>query len=133
MSRDMNRRDFQQQGSGGEQYDLTPEDLKEILKGNSEKMIECAEKFAKANLKGKSTSSIRKIYTEVMGMHQYEEYKLNMLRAKLAYVSSRKRDIIKLTDLLSNLIKEVKNDVTFGYFKDFFQAILAYFYKYGKE
>jgi CRISPR type III-A-associated protein Csm2 len=108
------------------------EDIRDILKGDSEKMISIAECFAKKNLKNKSTSSIRKIYSEVKGMREYNKYNLDLLRAKLAYVSKRHNELEPLTELLDATIKELKVD-SFKYFKDFFEAILAYFYKHGKE
>jgi len=109
------------------------QDIKTILGGNSERMISFAETFAKNNLKGKSTSSIRKIYAEVKKMKAFDKYKLDLLRAKLAYVAKRHYGLSSLTDLLDATIKEVKEEKSFKYFKDFFEAVLAYFYKHGKE
>jgi len=109
-------------------------DIQDILKGDSKKMISFAEDFAENNLKGQSTASIRKIYSEVKGMKDYDKnrHSLDLLRAKLAYVSARHRGLQSLTDLLDVTIKEVNDRESFRYFKDFFQAIFAYFYKHEK-
>ncbi|MDI6890219.1 MAG: type III-A CRISPR-associated protein Csm2 [Thermodesulfovibrionales bacterium] len=109
----------------------TDEEIEVILRGDSEKMISLAESFAKVNLGRASTASIRKVYSEVKSMKEYDKYKLDLLRAKLAYVSHRHKDLSPLTELLDKTIKKVKKE-SFRYFQDFFQAILAYFYKYGK-
>jgi CRISPR type III-A-associated protein Csm2 len=108
------------------------EDIQVILRGDSEKMISVAKDFAENNLRGRSTASIRKVYSEVKKMKEYDKYKLDLLRAKLAYVSKRHDKLRSLTDLLDATIKEVKKD-SFKHFQNFFEAILAYFYKFGKE
>jgi len=113
-------------------FTVSPQDIRIILGGDSGKMISVAEDFAREKLRGKSTASIRKIYSEVKGMKEYDKYKLDILRAKLAYVSKRHSELSSLTKLLDDTIKEVREE-SFKYFQDFFEAIIAYFYKYGKE
>jgi len=115
-----------------EKTGITKEDIQEILKGNSEKLIFIAENFVKNNLQKQSTASIRKVFSEVKGMKKYDKYRLDLLRPKLAYVSRRHSGLKPLTDLLDFAIKEVREE-SFKYFQDFFEAILAYFYRYGKE
>ncbi len=115
-------------------FDWPPiEDIRAILNGDSEKMISIAETFVKDNLKDQSTASIRKIYSEVKRMKDYDKINLNLLRPKLAYVSARHKKLSSLTKLLDDSIKEIKGRESFQNFQRFFEAILAYFYKYGKE
>lgn len=134
MDKERRKNPQPQRSSERTQSIIPPGDIKAILGGDSKKMISFAEDFAKNNLKGQSTASIRKVYSEVKGMKDYDKnkYSLDLLRAKLAYVSKRHSGLSPLTDLLDATIKEVNDRESFRYFKDFFQAILAYFYKYGK-
>ncbi|MGD9162235.1 MAG: type III-A CRISPR-associated protein Csm2 [Desulfobacteraceae bacterium] len=115
-----------------EQASISTDEIRSILKGDSEKLIFHAQKFSEKNLKGQSTASIRKIFTEIKRMKKYNKYDLDLMRAKLAYVSKRDKGLASLADLLDQMIREVKED-SFKYFQDFFESIVAYFYKYGKE
>lgn len=132
MDKEWRKNPQPQRRSKGAESILPTNVIKDILRGDSEKMISFAESFAEKNLKGKSSSSIRKIYSEVKKMNVFDKYKLDLLRAKLAYVSNRHKELGNLTYLLDTTIKEVKEE-SFKYFKDFFEAVLAYFYKYGRE
>jgi CRISPR-associated protein Csm2 len=79
-----------------------------------------------------TTSQIRAPFGEVKRMREFDKYKLDILRAKLAYTSGRHKEIADLQDTLDEAIKKV-NEQNFVYFKDFFEAIVAYHRKHGKE
>jgi len=112
--------------------------LDEILKGNAEKMVECADKFGKYLSKGRkklTTSQIRGIFSRVQRMQKFDSNKLNLLRPYLAYAAGRHKDtkVKDLQDVIDTAIKRVKNEEHFENFKRFFEAILAYHKFHGGE
>lgn len=114
-------------------------DMDEILRGDGEKLVENAKKIGEQISKGVTTSQIRNIYSEVVGMREFDKYKLQLLRAKLAYIAGKEGTIHKgkLTDIgglqkiLDGMIRKVNDEKYFENFKNFFEAILAYHKYYG--
>ncbi|MDI9624112.1 MAG: type III-A CRISPR-associated protein Csm2 [Candidatus Aenigmatarchaeota archaeon] len=116
--------------------------LDEILEGNAEKMVECADKFGQYLSKDErrkpkrlTTSQIRGIFSQVQRMHGFDSDKLNLLRPHLAYAAGRHRDtkVKDLQDVLDTAIQKVDNERHFKNFKKFFEAILAYHKFHGGE
>lgn len=115
-------------------------DIPDILSGNPEKLVKNAEKFGKyLGENGLTTSQIRKIFSDVKKLGNYEDSKkdLLLLRPKLAYVAGRhgRRNaaIKQLRELLDYCIPNIRDNKTLENFKDFFEAILAYHKYYGGE
>ena len=115
-------------------------DLPDILAGDSKKLVthskelgELLGKDKKDGGEGMTTSQIRNIFSEVKKMQKYKEYELNLLRPKLAYAAGRHPEVRYLQEVLDEAIKKVDNDEKFARFKDFFEAIMAYHRKYGRE
>lgn len=112
-----------------------------ILAGDSEKLVENAEKLGEHLSKGGlSTSKIRGIFSEVKQMREYERDRLNLLRPKMAYTAGRHGSkergklvgpIVDLQEVLDECIKRTSNEKKFENFKYFFEAILAYHRYYG--
>ncbi len=107
-------------------------DIREILSGNGEKIVSFAEDFVQRLDKEATTASIRKVYTEVKCMREFNKNELQLLRPKLAYTAKRHNKIEKLCGLLDEIIPKVNNEREFENFKNFFEAILAYFYRHRK-
>jgi CRISPR-associated protein Csm2 len=118
------------------------DDLDEILEDNTgKKLIYHAERIA--DLLGKkinkndfrrdmSTSQIRKLFSEVKKM-KYDPYKISLLKAKLAYTAGRHDEVRDLQEVLDMALDKINGEKTFDRFKDFFEAIVAYHRKFGKE
>ncbi|MFQ6054452.1 MAG: type III-A CRISPR-associated protein Csm2 [Methanosarcinales archaeon] len=114
--------------------DEVKKDLDSILDGDIENLVNNAEKFGKHLAENNmTTSQIRNIFGEVKKIRTYDKYRLNLLRPKLAYTAGRHRNVRDLQEVLDLAIRKVDNEERFYYFKDFFEAILAYHRKYGKE
>lgn len=116
------------------------EDLSKILEGDSEKLVtrskqlgELLGKDKKRGGEGMTTSQIRNIFSEVKKMQNYNKYELDLLRPKLAYTAGRHHEVRYLQEVLDEAIKEVDGDEKFERFKDFFEAIVAYHRKWGKD
>ena len=115
-------------------------DLPEILAGDSKKLVDHAEELGellgKENREGgtgMTTSQIRNIFSEVKKM-EFDKYKIELLRPKLAYTAGRHREVLPLQEVLDKAIKEIDDDEgKFDRFKDFFEAIVAYHRKWGKD
>lgn len=114
-------------------------DLPEILKGNSKKLVEDAERLGRylAQRRGKTkemtTSQIRNIFSEVKGMREFNKYEMDLLLPKLAY-TARHEEVQDLQEVLDEAIRKVENDEEkFERFRDFFEAVVAYHRRYGKE
>lgn len=111
-------------------------DLDAILSGDSEKLVSDAEKMGKLlGQRGMTTSQIRKIFTDVkrIKMREFDRYELDILRPKMAYVAGRhKRGARDLQEVLDAAIQKVDSKEKFDKFRDFFEAIVAYHYKYEK-
>lgn len=78
-----------------------------------------------------STSQIRNVFDDVKKM-EYDDYELQMLRPKLAYTAGRHKEVEDLQEILDEAIKKIDGETKFKYFKDFFEAIVAYHRKFGK-
>lgn len=114
-------------------------DLREILEGDSKKLVEDAEKLGKhlARQRGKikemTTSQIRNIFSEVKGMREFDKYEMDLLLPKLAY-TARHKEVQDLQEVLDEAIRKVGDDEEkFERFRDFFEAVVAYHRRYGKE
>lgn len=110
-------------------------DLDSILDGDSEKLVNNAEELGRhlGEVRKMTTSQIRNIYTGVKQMHEFDKYKLDLLRPKMAYAARRNPPTRDLQEVLDLAIRRIDNEKKFEKFKDFFEAIIAYHYKYGKE
>jgi CRISPR-associated protein Csm2 len=109
-------------------------DLDSILTGDSEKLVNNAEKLGKIlGRERMTTSQIRNIYSDVKQMSKFKKYELNLLRPKMAYAAKRNPQTKDLQEVLDLAIRKIDDDNKFERFKDFFEAIVAYHYKYGKE
>ncbi len=114
-------------------------DLRDILAGDSQKLVEDAKKLGeylaskRGRVKAMTTSQIRNIFSEVKAMRKFNKYEMDLLRPKLAY-TARHEEVIDLEKVLDDAIREVGNDEKkFERFKDFFEAVVAYHRRYGKE
>ena len=115
-------------------------DLPDILAGDSKKLVEDAKdlgellgKEKRVGGTGMTTSQIRNIFSEVKKM-EFDKYKIDLLRPKLAYTAGRHREVLPLQEVLDKAIKEIDDDEgKFDRFKDFFEAIVAYHRKWGKD
>jgi len=115
-------------------------DLPDILAGDSKKLVEDAKDLGELLGKekreggtGMTTSQIRNIFSEVKKM-EFDKYKIDLLRPKLAYTAGRHREVLPLQEVLDKAIKEIDDDEgKFDRFKDFFEAIVAYHRKWGKD
>ena len=111
--------------------------LDDILNGDGEKLVHHSEKIA--NLLGNrlSATKIRKIYSQVRSLEkEYNPdvaYKLQMLRPKLAYSAVRDNAVTNLKNILDPAIQKVDSTKKLLYFKDFFEAILAYHKRYERR
>jgi len=112
---------------------MTENDIKEIINGDTQKMVEEAEKKGEQlKEEGLTTSQIRNIFCAVkqMEMKGFDEKKLKLLKPKLAYAAARpgaKEGTIKLKNILTFAIDVVGDDEKkFENFCNFFEAILAY-------
>lgn len=117
----------------------TKRDLQDILAGNSEKLVEDAKKLGeyisrrRGRIKEMTTSQIRNIFSEVKTMREFNKYEMDLLLPKLAY-TARHEEVRDLQEVLDEAIREVGNDEKkFERFKDFFEAVVAYHRRYGKE
>lgn len=115
------------------------EDLQAILEGDSKKLVEDAEKLGRhisqrrGRIKEMTTSQIRNIFSEVKGMRKFNKYEMDLLLPKLAY-TARHEEVRDLQEVLDEAIRKVGNDEKkFERFKDFFEAVVAYHRRYGKE
>jgi CRISPR-associated protein Csm2 len=114
-------------------------DLPEILKGNSKKLVEDAERLGwylaqrRGKIKEMTTSQIRNIFSEVKGMREFDKYEMDLLLPKLAY-TARHEEVRDLQEVLDEAIRKVGDDEKkFERFRDFFEAVVAYHRRYGKE
>jgi CRISPR-associated protein Csm2 len=114
-------------------------DLSDILAGDSKKLVEDAKKLGellgkekKKGGTGMTTSQIRNIFSEVKKM-KFDKYKIELLRPQLAYTAGRHHEVTPLQEVLDEAIKEIDDESDFDRFKDFFEAIVAYHKKWGKE
>lgn len=101
-------------------------------------LVESAEKLGKHLAdQGMSTSQIRNLFFEIKNIDFAADgpYKLNIARAKLAYIAGKhERQVKDLQRVLDEAIKKVgTSQVRFRRFLDFFEAIVAYHRSYRKK
>ncbi|MBC7348980.1 MAG: type III-A CRISPR-associated protein Csm2 [Candidatus Aminicenantes bacterium] len=125
-----NQRNFNPRGAKGELPDESR--IKKILAGDAKELNEYADDLAVWYVKGKdkeklTTSQIRNVLDEIQKMKDYDEYRLQMLRPKLAYAAGRqhKGKVKEFRDLMEVLIRNT-NKTNFSNFKNFVEAIVAY-------
>lgn len=110
-------------------------ELPSILAGDSQKLVENAEKLGEHLSKRLTTSQIRRIFSEVKQMGEFDKDRLNLLRPKMAYTAGRHRravrEIVDLQQVLDECIKRTNSEKEFENFKNFFEAILAYHRYHG--
>ncbi|MBC7362151.1 MAG: type III-A CRISPR-associated protein Csm2 [Candidatus Aminicenantes bacterium] len=113
----------------GSKIDLNK--IEKILKGDAKELNMYADDLAKWFLDAKeteklTTSQIRNVLDEIQRMKEYDEYRIQMLRPKLAYAAGRHKGRIKdFRELMEKLIQNT-NKQNFQYFKNFIEAIVAY-------
>jgi len=101
--------------------------LDDILNGNAKALVEASEQLGRALAKeGMEASQIRKIFSEVKAMTEYDEYRLNLLLPRLAYAAGRHKAVRPLETVVSAAIGRIDGPRRFRHFKDFFEAIVAY-------
>ena len=120
--------------------DKIKSDIPDILSGDVEKLVEDAKQFGEYLGRGRlTTSQIRNIFSSVKRLESFKknETELLLLRPKMAYVAGRHgkrtRVIRDLQEVMDKCIQEVRDEVSFKNFQDFFEAILAYHRYYGGE
>jgi len=124
-----NQRNFNPRDDQGVKVDENR--IKKILAGDAKELNEYADALADWYVKGKdneklTTSQIRNVLDEIQKMKDYDEYRLQMLRPKLAYAAGRHKGKVKeFRDLMEVLIKNT-NKANFSNFKNFVEAIVAY-------
>ena len=129
-----NQRNFNPRDDQGVKVDENR--IKKILAGDAKELNEYADALADWYVKGKdneklTTSQIRNVLDEIQKMKDYDEYRLQMLRPKLAYAAGRHKGKVKeFRDLMEVLIKNT-NKANFSNFKNFVEAIVAYHKFYG--
>ena len=114
-------------------------DLPDILAGDSKKLVEDAKNLGellgtekREGGTGMTTSQIRNIFSEVKKM-KFDKYKIELLRPQLAYTAGKHHEVAPLQEVLDEAIKGIDDESKFDRFKDFFEAIVAYHRKRGKE
>ena len=124
-----NQRNFNPRDDQGVKVDENR--IKKILAGDAKELNEYADALADWYVKGKdneklTTSQIRNVLDEIQKMKDYDEYRLQMLRPKLAYAAGRHKGKVKeFRNLMEVLIKNT-NKANFSNFKNFVEAIVAY-------
>jgi len=113
-------------------------DLDEILAGNGRVLIKRAQELAKHLGKdpNMTTSKIRKVFSEIQKMDKFDretEYKLQILRSKLAYTAGRHPSVRDLQAVLDPAIEKIDDPDKLRFFKDFFEAVVAYHKQYERE
>jgi CRISPR-associated protein Csm2 len=126
-----NQRNFNPRDDQGVKVDENR--IKKILAGDAKELNEYADALANRYVKDEklTTSQIRNVLDEIQKMKDYDEYRLQMLRPKLAYAAGRHKGKVKeFRDLMEVLIKNT-NKANFSNFKNFVEAIVAYHKFYG--
>jgi CRISPR-associated protein Csm2 len=129
-----NQRNFNPRDDQGVKVDENR--IKKILAGDAKELNEYADSLGNWYVQGRegeklTTSQIRNVLDEIQKMKDYDEYRLQMLRPKLAYAAGRHKGKVKeFRDLMEVLIKNT-NKANFSNFKNFVEAIVAYHKFYG--
>lgn len=101
-------------------------------------LIEQAENLGKYLAKKMSTSQIRSLFFEAKGINFTSKdgiYRINLLRAKLAYTAGRFKKQVNEIDnfrkILDTMLKSINSEERFKRFIDFFEAVVAYHRAHG--
>jgi len=127
---------------GGVRLSITGDQIRTIITQDQPKLlVDQAEEIGRALSRSLSKSQIRNVFGTVRQIQMkwageaqkaasYRE--LLMLKPKLKYQAARTKEVEPLADVLDKAIDHVGDDqVRFGRFVDFFEAILAYHTAYG--
>jgi CRISPR-associated protein Csm2 len=127
---------------GGVRLSITDDQIRTIITQDQPKLlVDQAEEIGQALSTSLTKSQIRNIFGtvrqiqmnwtgEVQKSASYRQ--LLMLKPKLKYQAARTKEVKPLADVLDKAIDHVEdNQVRFGRFVDFFEAILAYHTAYG--
>lgn len=128
---------FQNQQKKSDTFHISVERLKKIMiQNDAAELNKYADELARYYTAGReseklTTSQIRNVLDEIQKMKEYDSYKLQLLRPKLAYAAGRHRGKVKeFRDLMEELIK-LTNKENFKIFKYFIEAIVAYHRYHG--
>lgn len=127
---------------GGVRLSITDDQIRRIITHDEPKLlVDQAKEIGKALSKSLTKSQIRNIFGTVRQIQmnwtgeaqKAASYRqLLMLKPKIQYQAARTKEVEPLADVLDKGIDHVGNDqVRFGRFVDFFEAILAYHTAYG--
>lgn len=108
-------------------------DIKEILSGNSEKIVELAQSWGeRLDGIGISNKKGRQIFDTIIGFDwEKDSKKLPLLRPKLAYMAAREKKALNYQRFLDEALRLVKTKDEFNNLKSFVEAVLA-FTKYNE-
>ncbi len=118
------------------------ERIKKALAGDGRQLVELAraigEKLAGKTGDGKSkgrlsTSQLRSVLDDIQRMTAYDEYKLQLLRPRLAYAAGRHGGAVKDFQEIIEAAIEQTNAGNFRQFKDLVEAIVGYHRYFGGE
>ena len=122
-----NQRNFNPRDDQGVKVDENR--IKKILAGDAKELNQYADSLGNWYVQGKdeklTTSQIRNVLDEIQKMKDYDEYRLQMLRPKLAYAAGRHKGVKEFRQLMEVLIKNT-NKTNFSNFRNFVEAIVAY-------
>jgi len=116
-------------GQYREEFQIDKEEIHKIIKGDTERLVNFAQKIGYYLAQRKlSTSQIRNIFSEIKKMQtKYDRNRLLLLKPRLAYAAGRHGEAVKtLKEILTIAIDNVENERDFYQFVNFFEAILAY-------
>jgi len=127
---------------GGVRLSITDDQIRTIITTDKPKLlVDQAEQIGKALSESLTKSQIRNIFGTVRQIQmnwtgeaqKAASYRqLLMLKPKIQYQAARTREVEPLADVLDKAIDHVGDDqVRFGRFVDFFEAILAYHTAFG--
>ena len=113
--------------------DIVQSDLPKILAGDGKVLVDSAERLGKelASKNGMKVSQIRKIFAEMQRITEFDEYRINMMRARLAYVAGRHKEVAPLENVLTEALAQISDEDQLDHVKDFFEAIVAYHKRAG--
>ena len=122
---------------GGVRLSVTDDQIRTIITQDKPKLlVDQAEEIGRALSKSLTKSQIRNIFGTVRQIQmnwtgeaeKAASYRqLLMLKPKIQYQAARTKEVKPLADVLDKAIDHVGDDqVQFGRFVDFFEAILAY-------
>ena len=127
---------------GGVRLRITDDQIRTIITQDRPKLlVDQAEEIGQALSRTLTKSQIRNIFGTVRqiqmnwtgGAQKAASYRqLLMLKPKIKYQAARTKEVEPLADVLDKAIDHVGDDqVRFGRFVDFFEAILAYHTAFG--